>query len=78
MRKKASEGVSWRCSWFWIEGMVESGLMRVGCVWPLRGCVWPLRGCLGVGPSFSNIIGAGVGGSSGSCTTKASIDSARL
>ena len=71
MRKKASEGVSWRCSWFWMEGMVESGLVRAGCV-------WPLRGCLGVRPSSCVSNGAGVGGSSGSCTTKASIDSARL
>ena len=50
---------------------MESGLVKVGSV-------WPLRGCLGVRPSFCISIGVGVGGSSGPCTTKASIDSARL
>ena len=42
------------------------------------GCVWPLRGFSGIRPLVCVIIGAGVGGSSGSCTTKASMDSARL
>lgn len=50
---------------------MESGLVMVGLV-------WPLRGCLQVRPSSCIRSGAGVGGSSGSCTTKASIDSARL
>ena len=54
-----------------MEEVVESGLVRVGFM-------WPLRGCLGVRPSFCRSIGTVVGGSSGSCTTKASIDSARL
>lgn len=50
---------------------MESGLIDVGCA-------WPLRGFLGIGALSCISIGAGAGGFSGSCTTKASIDSARL